>query len=84
MATESKTSLGNEHFSNDDYFVIITSCSHSILLAKYTTNWSMVGAPLRQIWRMKDLLMCVLVVVFETINWKISRCCFTDSVKTIG
>ena len=43
MATESKTSLANKHLGNDDYFVIIASCSHSIMLAKYTKKWSMVN-----------------------------------------
>ena len=42
MTTESKTSLGNKHLGIDDYFVIIASCSHSILLAKYKKMWSMV------------------------------------------
>ena len=42
MATESKTSFGKEHFGNDDYFVIIASCLHSMLLSKYTTKSSMV------------------------------------------
>ena len=57
----------NKHLGHDDYFVIIVYCSHSVLLAKYSSKWSMIGAPLTQIWRMKDLMICVLFV-FETLN----------------
>ena len=42
-----KTSLENKHLGNDVYFLIITG---------------LVEAPLKQIKRMKDLLMCFHVV----------------------
>ena len=45
-ATATKTSLENKHLGNGDYFVIITSSSHSLLLTKHAAN-GLVEAPLK-------------------------------------
>jgi len=41
-----KTSLENKHFGNGDYFVIISSSSHPLLLTEHAAN-VMVDAPLK-------------------------------------
>ena len=38
MATGTKACLDNKHLCIGDYFAIIFSCSHSILLTNYATN----------------------------------------------
>ena len=38
MATETKTSLENKHLGNGDYFVIIASSSHPLLLTDHAAN----------------------------------------------
>ena len=38
------------------------------IVGKVRYTWSTIRAPLKQIWRTKDLLLCFLVVV-ETLNW---------------
>ena len=43
-----KTSLENEHLGNGDYFVIIASSSHPLLLTQHPTN-GLVEAPLKEI-----------------------------------
>ena len=60
MAT--KTSLENKHLGNGDYFVIIASSSHLLFLTEHAAN-GLVEAPLKQIERIKDLLLCVHVAV---------------------
>jgi len=77
MAT--KMSLENKHLGNDDYFVIISSSSHHSILTELAANGP-VEAPLKQISTMKDLLLCVHVVV-NTLNLEISRCHVADYVK---
>ena len=40
MATAAKTSLKNKHLGNDDYFVIIASPSHPLLLTDHAAmDW---------------------------------------------
>jgi len=43
---------------NGDYFAIIPSCSHSILLIKYAANW-LVWATHKWILKTKDFLLCL-------------------------
>ena len=43
-ARATKTSLENKHFGNDDYFVIIASSSHSLLLTVHVAD-GLVEAP---------------------------------------
>jgi len=43
--TETKTSLENKHLGNGDYFVIIASFPHPLLLTEHTAN-GLVEAPL--------------------------------------
>ena len=38
MAKVTKTPLENKHYGNDDYFVIITSSSHPLLLTEHAAN----------------------------------------------
>ena len=38
MATARKTSLENKHLGNGDYFVIIASSLHPLLLTEHATN----------------------------------------------
>ena len=45
-ATAIKTSLQNKHLRNGDYFVIIASSSHPLLLTTHAVN-ELVGAPLK-------------------------------------
>ena len=71
-----KTPLEIKHFGNGDYFVIIASYSHLLLLTEYAAN-GLVEAQ-----RMKDLMSCVLGLV-ETLNLKISRCYLADYVKEL-
>ena len=78
-ATAPKTSSGNKHFGNGDYFVIITSSSHPLLLTENATT-GLVEAPLKLTQRMKDLLLCVHVGI-KTLNLEISRCHLADYVK---
>ena len=63
MVMAAKTSLENKHLRLLLWFAIFSSCSHSTLMTKYATNGH-VEAPLKKIQRMKDLLLCVHVVVF--------------------
>ena len=37
-AMTTKTSLENEHLGNDDYFVVISSSSHPLLLTEHVAN----------------------------------------------
>jgi len=46
MGTATKTSLQNEQFGNGDYFVIITSSSHPLLLTEHAAD-KLVEAPLK-------------------------------------
>ena len=80
-ATAAKTSLENKHLANGDYFQIIASSSHPILLKEHAAK-GQVEAPLKLILRMKDLLLCVHVVV-KTLNLEISRCHLADYVKEL-
>ena len=80
-ATAAKTSLENKHLGNGDYFQIIASSSHPILLKEHAAK-GQVEAPLKVILRMKDLLLCVHVVV-KTLNLEISRCHLADYVKEL-
>ena len=80
-ATAAKTSLENKHLGNGYYFKIIASSSHPILLIEHATN-GRVEAPLKLILRMKDLLLCVHVVV-KTINLEISHCHLAGYVKEL-
>ena len=45
-ATATATSLENKHLGNGDYFVIIASSSHPLLLTKHAAN-GLVEAPLK-------------------------------------
>ena len=38
MATTTKTSLENKHLGNSDFFVIIASSSHLLLLTEHAAN----------------------------------------------
>ena len=38
-ATQTKASLENKHLGNGDYFVMIASSSHSLLLTEHATKW---------------------------------------------
>ena len=70
-----KKSLTNKHSGNGDYFVIVVSSLHPLLLTEYAAN-GLVEAPLKLIERMKDLLLCVYVVVktfslkFHVVIWQ--------------
>ena len=79
--TAAKTSLENKHLGNGDYFQIIASSSHPILLTGHAAN-GQVEAPLKLILKMKDLLLLVHVVV-KTLNLEISRCHLADYVKEL-
>ena len=68
-ATAAKTSLKNKQLRNSDYFAIIASCSHSILMTNYAKN-GLVAAPQNEMQRMKELLLCIHVVV-KTLNLEI-------------
>ena len=57
----------------------MASSSHPLLLTEHAANGP-VEAPLKQISTMKDLLLCVHVVV-NTLNLEISRCHVADYVK---
>ena len=46
--TATKTSLENRRLGNGDYFVIIASSSHPLLLTKHAAN-GLVEAPLKEI-----------------------------------
>ena len=46
MATATKMSLENKHFGNGDYFVIIASSSHPLLLTEHAAN-ELVEEPLK-------------------------------------
>ena len=61
---------------------MIASSLHSLLLTEHATN-GLIEAPLKQMYRMKDLLLCVLVVV-KTLNLEISRCYLADYVKELS
>ena len=78
-ATAAKTSLENKQFGNGDYFQIIASSSHPVLLIEHAAN-GQVEAPVKLILRKKDLLLRVHVVV-KTLNLEISRCHLADYVK---
>ena len=52
--------------------MIIAALSNSLLLTEHAAN-ELVEAPLKLILRMKDLPLCVHVVV-KTLNLEISRC----------
>ena len=80
-ATAAKTSLENKHLGNANYFKIISSSSHPILLIEHAAN-GQVEAPLKLILRMKDLLLSVHVVD-KTLNFEISRCHLVDYVKEL-
>ena len=54
--TATKTLLGNKHLGNGDYFIIIASSSHPLLLTEHADN-GMVEAPLEEVQRTKDLLL---------------------------
>ena len=62
-ATTRKTSFENKHLPSCDYFSIVTSFSHSTMLAKHAKT-RLAYAPLNQI---KE-------VVFITANLVITRC----------
>ena len=47
-ATATKTSLENKHLGNDDYFAIIVSSSHPLLLIEHAAN-GLVEEPLKLI-----------------------------------
>ena len=78
-ATVDKTSNKNKYLGNGEYFAIIAFRSHSILL-KHSAKNEPVRAPYNLIQRMRDLLLCVHVVV-KTLNLEISRCRLVDFVK---
>ena len=59
----------NNHLGNGDYFLIIASSLHPLLLTA-------------RISRMKDLLLSVHFVV-QTLNLQISRCHLADYVKEL-
>ena len=73
-----KTWLENKHLGNGhrDYFVIIAFSSHPLLLPEHAAH-RLVEASLKSIWKMKDLLLCVQVVV-KTLNLEISFCHLAD------
>lgn len=66
-AKDAKTSLENLISRNRDYLEIIKSCLHSIFLTKYASKWKL-GALLKKIKRIKELLFCVHVV-FKTLQF---------------
>ena len=39
MALVMKRLLENKHLENGDYFVIIASCPHPLLLTEHAANW---------------------------------------------
>ena len=76
-----KTSLENKHLGNGDYFQIIASSSHPILLIEHAAN-GQVEVLFKLILRMKDLLLRVHVVL-KTLHLEISRCHLADYVKEL-
>ena len=64
-AMAAKTSLENKHLGNGDYFQIIAPSSHPTLLIEHAANGQVEG-PLKLILRMKDLLLRVHVVIWQT------------------
>ena len=54
--------LENKHLGNGDYFVIIASSLHALLLTEHTAK-GLEEAQLKYILRMKDLLLCAHIVV---------------------
>ena len=75
--TATKTLHQNKNLGNGDYFVIISSSSHPLLLTEHAAN-GLVEAPLKEI---QDL-QCGIVVV-KTLNMEISRCHLADYVKIL-
>ena len=69
-AIATKMSLENKHLGSYDYFVIITSSSHTLLLTEHAAN-GLVEASLKQISKMKDLMLGVQIIV-KTLNLKIN------------
>ena len=55
----------NKRLGNGDYFAIIASSSHPLLLTEYAAN-GLVEVSLKKIKGMKDLLLCVHDVVWQT------------------
>ena len=74
-------SLKNKHLGNGDCFVIIASSSQPLLLTEHAAH-GLIEAPLKLLQKMKDLLLCVHVVV-KTLNMVISRCLLADDVKEL-
>ena len=74
--------IQNKHLGNGDYYVIIASSSHPLFLTEHAAN-GLVEAPLKWTQRMKDLLLCVHVVV-KTLNLEISRRHLADYVKELN
>ena len=62
--------------------VNFASSSHPLFLTQHAGN-GLVEAPLKKIERMKDLLLCVQVVV-KTLNLEISRCHLADYIKELN
>ena len=60
MATE--TSLENKPLGNGNYFVIAASLSHLLLLKEHAAK-GVVEAPLKEMNRIKESLLCLHVVV---------------------
>ena len=84
-ATATKTSLENKHLRNGNFcdycFFLASSSSHPLLLTGLAGN-GLVQPPLKRISRLKDLLLCVHVVV-QTLNLEIPRWHLTDYVKEL-
>ena len=76
-ATATKTSLENKHLRNGNFCLT----SHPLLLTGHAGN-GLVQPPLKRISRLKDLLLCVHVVV-KTLNLEIPRWHLTDYVKEL-
>ena len=70
------TLLENKYLPNCDYFAIVPSCTHSIIMVKYATT-GLVCALLHSIRRIKDLPLYGQVVI-KTVNVIISRCFFAE------
>ena len=61
-----------------DHFVIIELLRRTFIVDRARCKWTgTVEAPLKFLWRMKDLLLCVGVVV-KTLNLEISRSHLAD------
>ena len=76
------TARKSSHLRNCDYVSIISSCSHSTLLAKYFRAESL-SAPLNEKQRIKDLRLYAQTVI-KTANVIISRCCFGENCTELS